>query len=113
MRTGSSDRLFAGWRPKTNEPAVVLSLELLLGRERPKIERMNEGTESSATQLMRAMRSNPADPIAVVLSSLLIIAGVLDLPEQYGLTTSQLAVILGAVGTAAGAVRGWAISRRR
>lgn len=95
--------------------AEVVDLTGLLLRPRsPKIDGMTDepSTSSSATQLMRAVKNNPADPIAVVLSTVLIIAGVLELPDRWGITTGQLAVILGAVGTCAAALRAWWIARR-
>ena len=90
---------------------VVIPTELLHECTRPKMKTMAEENDSSATQLMRAVRDNPADPIAALLSALLIVAGVFKLPERLGITTGELAIILGAIGTVAAAWRGRLVAR--
>lgn len=55
--------------------------------------------------MFRIVRDNPADPIASILSSLLLGACILEAPERLGLTASELGMMIGLVGTIAASVR--------
>jgi hypothetical protein len=68
---------------------------------------------SSASAMLRAVKENPADPIAVTLSGALVIACVFEVPGRLGITAEELGVVIGVLGSMAASWRGWREHRRR